>query len=366
MQAIETMGYEILFGQAAYEKLVQHLDEAGYSKVFISVDENTRSHCLPRFLRHTELYRCEIIQMRSGESNKNLSNCAQLWRQLTDLGADRNSVLLNLGGGVLTDLAGFAATTFKRGMDFIHIPTTLLNMVDASIGGKTGVNLGVLKNQIGLFSNPSMVLIDSAYLQTLPKRAYRSGFAEMIKYGLSMDKEVYRELQAYPEFSTEKQDRLIRHCAQLKAGIVAKDFREEGLRKVLNVGHTIGHAVEALFLERPEQERLLHGEAIAVGLIAEAYLSYESNYLKREELAQLKRFIRSIYTKVDFDKGDFERIKAYMKQDKKKVSSRLNFSLIKGIGACELDATAGAEAIDRALDYYLSQEDQPTQPQRLA
>ncbi|MEH0007720.1 MAG: 3-dehydroquinate synthase [Flavobacteriales bacterium] len=352
MKEIEVGSYAIFFGDSAYQKLRYRLHTSGYSKVFIAVDENTQSLCLPYFLDRTDLSGCEIIPTQSGEENKTLGACIQVWQMLTRMAADRKSLLLNLGGGVLTDIGGFAATAFKRGIDFIHIPTTLLNMVDASIGGKTGVNLGVLKNQIGVFSNPKMVLIDSRYLQTLPDREYRSGLAEMIKYGLSLDGALYCELQAHQQFTAERRDSLIRRCAQLKTSVVRKDFRERGLRKVLNVGHSIGHAVEARFLER--KEKLLHGEAIAVGLIAEAYLSYKLNYLEERELVQVSGFIRSIYPKVQFEKKDFQSIKSQLKHDKKSLRGALNFSLIRGIGGYALDVHVPESLIGESLDYYQS------------
>ncbi len=350
IEEIKAGSYGVFFGDSAYKKLRYYLDTHGYSKVFIAVDENTQSLCLPYFLYRTELSNCEIIPIQSGEENKTLGGCIQIWHALTRLRADRKSALLNLGGGMLTDIAGFAATTFKRGIDFIHIPTTLLGMVDASIGGKTGLNLGVLKNQIGAFSNPSMVLIDPRYLQTLPEREYRSGLAEMIKYGLGLDEALYRELQAYPQFTTERRDNLIWRCAKLKTRIVNEDFREEGLRKALNLGHSIGHAIEALFLKR--RERLLHGEAIAVGLIAEAYLSYKLNYLEKGELIQIRDFIRRIYPGVNFEKKDFQSIKSQLKHDKKNLRDARNFSLIRGIGHCELDVHIPEAFIDEALRYY--------------
>ena len=357
MKAIQTDEYEILFGAGAYEKLREQLDTAAYSKVFVCVDENTRAHCLPHFSEHSGLRAFELISIQSGEEHKNLATCTALWQKLTEAGADRRSVLLNLGGGMLTDVGGFAATTFKRGMDFIHLPTTLLNMVDASIGGKTGINLGTLKNQIGLFSNPKMVLIDSCYLQTLPPREYRSGLAEVIKYGLSLDEKVYRALQDYPDFSEGERDCLIQRCAALKADVVCRDFRETGLRKALNVGHTLGHAIEAFFLQHPQAEKLLHGEAVAVGLIAEAQLSRQLNYLNTGELAALKRFILSLYPKVRFEESDFQQIRDCVKHDKKNVGHSLHFSLIRGIGKCAWDVAVSEEAIDEALRYYLSEWD---------
>ncbi|VAW25421.1 3-dehydroquinate synthase, partial [hydrothermal vent metagenome] len=250
MTPILSNNYYVNFQSDAYLKLNEFISTYKPSTLFILVDENTNSHCLPILLQEIATpITIEIIEIESGEENKNLETCTGVWNALTELGADRKSLILNLGGGVITDLGGFVASTFKRGIAFINIPTTLLSMVDASVGGKTGVDLGVLKNQIGLFSDPEMVLIDSRYLETLPKRELRSGLAEIIKYGLTYDTKVWNNINEFKELNINELVPLIYRSIEIKNEITTKDPREAGLRKVLNFGHTLGHAIESYFLE---------------------------------------------------------------------------------------------------------------------
>src|SRR5210317_90177 len=244
MTPILSENYFVRFNEDAYENLNEMISDLNPSTLFVLVDENTHDACLSLFLSNiNSTKRIEIIEIESGEENKNLDTCSGVWNALTELGADRKSLLLNLGGGVITDLGGFVASTFKRGIKFINIPTTLLSMVDASVGGKTGVDLGVLKNQIGLFSNPEMVIIDERFLETVSDRELRSGLAEIIKYGLSYDKSIWNTIQNLDEISTKSLAPLIHRSIEIKNEVVTEDPFEKGLRKVLNFGHTLGHAI---------------------------------------------------------------------------------------------------------------------------
>ena len=238
MNSIQAVTYPVHFEENGYAKLSQLITEKKYSSIFILVDNNTIELCYPKFIQNLATdTKIEVIQIEAGEVFKNIDTCVGVWNVMTELGADRKSLLITLGGGVITDLGGFVASAFKRGIDFVNIPTTLLSMVDASVGGKTGVDLGVLKNQIGLFSNPEMVIVDPEYLHTLSAREIRSGTAEIIKYGLTYDVNLFNEIKNNKELNIVT---LIHRSIEIKNEVVIEDPKENGLRKILNYGHTIG------------------------------------------------------------------------------------------------------------------------------
>ena len=276
MDSITSTNYSIHFNSEGYQQLNSHINKNNYSKIFILVDENTHNYCLPQFLSELETtLEIEIIEIESGEMHKNIDTCVGVWNALSELEADRKSLMINLGGGVITDIGGFIASTFKRGIAYIHVPTSLLAMVDASIGGKTGVDLGNLKNQIGVINAGKMVLINTPFLKTLPKNQMRSGLAEMLKHGLITSQDYWDKLKNVLSADLDILDSLIYESVVIKRDVVEKDPNEENLRKTLNYGHTLGHAIEAYFLEKPNQKPLLHGEAIAIGMILANYLSYK-------------------------------------------------------------------------------------------
>ena len=297
-------------------------------------------------------YDFEIIEIDSGEQYKNIETCSGVWSALSELGADRKSIVINLGGGVITDLGGFVASTFMRGIDFINIPTTLLSMVDASVGGKTGVDLGVLKNQVGVFNNAVMVLIDSQFLKTLPKDQLLSGSAEMLKHGLVYDEAYWNDFANPSILESDKIDELIHRSVVIKNEIVLQDPREKGLRKIVNYGHTLGHAIESYFLENPDKKDLLHGEAIAIGMILETYLSKEIQNFPEEKLNQIKNTFLSYFDKVIFKDEDYSKIIDLMKFDKKNSHGNINFVLLKDIGNPIIDMKAPNELIINAFEYY--------------
>ena len=351
MNSIRTETYAVHFNQEAYTALNEFLVQSSYSKVFILVDENTHEHCLPKFMTEiTPAIDFEIIEIESGEIHKNIETCTGVWKALSELDADRKSLLLNLGGGVVTDLGGFVASTFKRGIAFINIPTTLLAMVDASIGGKTGVDLGTLKNQIGVINQPEMVLVISSFLQTLEERQLQSGFAEMLKHGLIQDASYWETLKSIDSFDTI--DNLIYNSVQIKNKVVLQDPTEQNLRKILNYGHTLGHAVESYFLESKDHELLLHGEAIAIGMILEGYLSHKLCGLERNQLEDIKTTFLNRYAKTDFNPTDIEAILKLLKFDKKNSHGSINFALLNTIGKPVIDIQIPTELYQEAFAYY--------------
>ena len=353
MQHITSTGYNIYFNGDSYAYLQELLVPGSYSTVFIITDENTSRDCLPNFLAQlaTELP-FEIIEIEPGESNKTIETCIQVWHALTDLGADRKSLIINLGGGVVTDLGGFAACTFKRGMDFINVPTSLLAMVDASVGGKTGVDLGVLKNQVGVISNPIAVLIDTQFLETLPANQMRSGLAEMLKHGLIEDEGYWKEFSRLDNLTTNDLGSLIYRSVQIKNNVVMQDPNEKGLRKILNFGHTLGHAIESYFLENETKYPMLHGEAIAVGMILEGFVSAQQGLLPAAEYNELKEVINSVFPKVAFSQKDINSIISLLVHDKKNEGGKVQFVLLERIGHAVINKTVENTLIFKAFEDY--------------
>jgi 3-dehydroquinate synthase len=355
MQSIQANNYPVHFNETGYEKLNQHLKENKYSNLFIIVDSNTNDHCLPKLLPILETdLTIEIIEFEAGEINKNIETCIEIWNVLTELGADRKTLIINIGGGVVTDLGGFVASTFKRGVDFIHIPTTLLSMVDASVGGKNGVDLGNLKNQIGVINTPKMVLIDSDYLETVPQNEMRSGLAEMLKHGLIFDKAYWEQFLDLKAIDFADLDELIYRSVEIKNEIVMQDPTEKNIRKSLNFGHTLGHAIESYFLENEKKTTLLHGEAIAVGMILESYISLHKNLITKAEYDQIKSTLKSIYDDVVFEESDIDPILELLIHDKKNEYGTIQFALIEGIGKIKINQSVENELILNAFEDYKS------------
>jgi 3-dehydroquinate synthase len=355
MQSIEANNYPVHFNAAGYERLNQHLKENKYSNLFIIADSNTNEYCLPKFLPLLETdLTIEIIEFEAGEINKNIETCIEIWKVLTELGADRKTLIINIGGGVVTDLGGFVASTFKRGVDFIHIPTTLLSMVDASVGGKNGVDLGNLKNQIGVINTPKMVLIDTAYLATVPQNEMRSGLAEMLKHGLIFDKAYWESFLDIKAIDFNELDSLIYRSVEIKNIIVMQDPTEKNIRKSLNFGHTLGHAIESYFLENENKTTLLHGEAIAAGMILESYISLHKNLITDEEYNQIKTTLKSIYEDIIFEDKDIDPILELLIHDKKNEYGTIQFALIEGIGQIKINQSVENELILNAFEDYKS------------
>ena len=355
MQSIQANGYPIHFGENGYEYLNSHISDRKYSNIFVLADSHSNEHCVPRFLPFlAEEIPIEIVEFESGESSKNIETCVQIWNILTELGADRKSLIINVGGGVVTDLGGFVASTFKRGIDFIHVPTTLLAMVDASVGGKNGVDLGSLKNQIGVINVPQTVLIDTDYLETLPQNEMRSGLAEMLKHGLIHDKDYWEQFLDLGAIDFSDFDALIFRSIEIKNEIVMQDPTENGIRKALNFGHTLGHAIESYFLESEHKPTLLHGEAIAAGMILEGFISMQKNLLSEAEYAQIKYVISDIFGTLAFEQSDIEPILELLIHDKKNEYGNIQFSLIEGIGNIKINQSVENKLINDAFEDYKS------------
>ncbi|NLR90597.1 3-dehydroquinate synthase [Flammeovirga agarivorans] len=321
-----------------------------YTNLAVIVDENTKRDCYP--LVQDFLPSHILIEVVSGEENKTLDTCQHIWQELTNAGFDRKAAVLDLGGGVIGDMGGFCASTYKRGIDFWQMPTTLLSQVDASVGGKLGIDFGKLKNHIGVFRVPDNVLIYPEFIKTLPANELRSGFAEVIKHCLIADAGHWETVSSMP-LSDQDLAMIIPHSIGIKDKVVTSDPTEKGLRKILNYGHTVGHAIESYLLDIPGR-KLLHGEAIAVGMIAEAYLSTQFTGLSKEELVKIQEYILSVYGKVELKESDLEHLYAYLLQDKKNTGKKLSHSLLTKIGDCTYDQFIEWTDIEKSIRYYMS------------
>ena len=353
MTSITTQDYSIHFNETAYASLNEHLKTKKYSKIFFLVDENTNADCIPFVLANIDAdVTYDVLEIESGEENKNLDICLGLWEALSEYGADRKSLLINVGGGVITDLGGFVASTFKRGINFINIPTSLLAMVDASVGGKTGIDLGHLKNQIGVINTAEMVLIDTAFLSTLPENQMRSGLAEMLKHGLISSKEYWSKFLDLSKQTTNDLDTLIYESIVIKKDIVEQDPNEESVRKTLNYGHTLGHAIESYFLSNADKEPLLHGEAIAVGMILASYISTKLTGLTETANQEIKNTIIDVFGKVTFKQEDLNPIIKLLIYDKKNEHGNINFVLLEEISKPKINCKVPNELIFEAFEFY--------------
>ena len=320
------------------------------SKIFILVDENTHEYCLPILLGNLETHTpFEIIEIEAGEEAKNINTTVQLWEILAEFGADRKALVLNLGGGMVSDLGGFVASTYKRGIKFINIPTTLLSMVDASIGGKTGIDHQFYKNIIGTFAKPESVFIYPYFLKTLHPTEVRSGFAEMLKHGLIARQEHWHNLISIEEFTIEEIAPFIAPSAEIKKATVLADFKEENIRKTLNFGHTIGHAVESLYLKT---DPILHGEAVAMGMICETYLSYLEQLISEEVAVHIIQHLQRFFPHLPITSFTNEEIISLMLQDKKNHHGKINFSLLTHIGQANYDYQVSLENLILTLEFY--------------
>ena len=350
MKEIIAKNYSIFFNNDGYDSLSGYLKTCNYSKIFIHLDTNTNKKCLSVLLNKIKISHFETIISRDGENNKNIESCINLWEKLSVLGADRKSLIINLGGGVVGDIGGFIASTFKRGIDYINIPTTLLSMVDASIGGKTGIDLGVLKNQIGSFYDPKMVIIDSIYLKTLHKSEIYSGYAEIFKHSLISSQQLFNNLCSELNSNIIYNDQVIKQSIEIKNNIVLIDQKENKERKALNFGHTLGHAIESFLLK--SEKRLLHGEAIGIGIVLASYISHKLFDFPLTSLNLIKDHIHSKYKKVNFSITEITEIIGLLKHDKKNNHGKINFILLKKIGVPVYDIQVENKIIIDSFDYY--------------
>lgn len=346
------MKQRVVISQNLAEELKAALSEVDYDRVFVLTDETTRQLCWPLVSQFACLQHAIVVTIGAGDVNKNMASLAHVWEALQQGGATRHSCMVNLGGGMVTDLGGFAASTFKRGIDFINIPTTLLAMVDASVGGKTGVNFGGLKNEVGVFANSKVVFLSTQFLSTLDVDNIKSGYAEMLKHGLISNSEMWAELLnfnlANPDFV--QLQRMLADSVAVKQRIVEEDPLEHGLRKALNVGHTMGHAFESFAMRsgRP----ILHGHAVAYGMVAELYLSATKVGFPTEKLRQTVRFIHENYGRFNFTCDDYPALLELMTHDKKNTAGIINFTLLGDVGDLKINQTATKAEIEAALDFY--------------
>ncbi len=335
--------------QKSKQYIASYLEDNSYSQLFVLIDENSKKHCLP--VLGSSLEKVTVIEITSGEEHKTLDTCSLIWETLTNANADRNALLINLGGGVIGDMGGFCASTYKRGIDFINIPTTLLSQVDASIGGKLGIDFNGFKNHIGLFNLPKKVIVDPVFLKTLPQNQIRSGFAEMLKHGFINDSNHLNELT---QLNVENCDWLpfIVKSIKIKNEIVTIDPIEKNERKFLNFGHTIGHAVESYFINNGIP--ILHGEAVAIGMITEGFLS--SKILKLEEKEQVKiiEIIDSYFNRAKIPEEGIKEILNNLEQDKKNTNSTIQSVLLKNIGEPKHSVEITKEDVREALKFYAS------------
>ncbi|MBL8001854.1 MAG: 3-dehydroquinate synthase [Flavobacteriales bacterium] len=346
-------GHPVYIGAHVLPMLQRWLEfEAPPTQCFVLGDSNTLRHCLPELLAFVpHLQHAEPIEVPAGESSKSIDVAGAIWGHLSDREAERGALLVNLGGGVVSDLGGFVAGTYKRGIRSVNVPTTLMGMVDAAIGGKTGIDAAGIKNLVGLFRDPKGVYVHVPFLRTLGKRELLNGVAEMIKHGLVRDADHYRAVREAPLHDLAALAPLVHRSAAIKSAVVNEDPLEGGVRRVLNFGHTIGHALEAHSWES-QQLGLLHGEAVAIGMICEAWLSWRQGLLSREAYDLVQGHLQSLYKPYSFTADDHHRLIALMRNDKKNADGALRFTLLREIGQAMVDVPVTPAQVGEALDHY--------------
>lgn len=321
------------------------------SKVLLVVDTNTEHCCLPLLYKtFSQLENFPIVKIKPGEESKNLDNLNRIWEVLTERQFSRKDLIINIGGGVVTDLGGFAASTYKRGMAYLNIATSVLGQVDAAIGGKTGINFQGYKNLIGVTRQPLAVFISPEFLHTLPENELVSGYAEILKAGLIADKDLWNELETWKNVSVKNISSVLKTAVAIKSNVVQQDEHDLGIRKILNFGHTIGHALEAYSMQAHSQP-CLHGEAVAMGMISEAYLSYKINCLPKQELDAIIHHIGRYFKKIEFSSEDFSLLLQIMRNDKKNSNGQFNFVLLNAIGKAEYDIVVPEVHVKDALEF---------------
>ncbi len=341
----------IIVAENIVEIIKSTIEAYSDENIYILVDENTLKYCFP-LIENAFSQPPQVITIKSGDKNKNLETSQVIWNYLSDNGGDRSSLLINLGGGVISDIGGFVASSFKRGIDFINIPTTLLAQIDASIGGKVGINSNGLKNEIGFFSHAKRVIIYPDFLKTLEKNEFISGFAEVVKHALIHSQDAWNELQYFDieNIDYSKLKILIKKSAQVKQDIINQDPKENGIRQALNFGHTFGHAIETFFGRKNIQ--ILHGEAVAIGLICEIFISNKVLNLDLSKMFKIVEFIAINFNSFDIEMDDYEEIYELMKHDKKNNNNEIRFALISDIGKVEVNQTCDKNNIFQALSFY--------------
>jgi 3-dehydroquinate synthase len=348
MKKFASKDYMIFISRGEPKELTEIIPHQAYSQVFVLVDEYSEMYCLPMLLQ--TLGDFTTIRIPAGEQHKQPETVSYIWKQLLEAHADRDALLINLGGGVICDMGGFAASTYKRGIHFIHIPTTLLAMVDAAVGGKQGINIGAVKNPVGVFAHPKMILINPVFIRSLPERELLSGFAEVAKTALVGDKKFWKQLQQINDVHQSDAYELIKKSLRVKKNVVDKDPKERGRRKVLNFGHTIGHAVESYSLQN-DSTPLLHGEAIAAGMVCEAYLSHVEAGFGKKDLLRLTQFVGRHFGKYE-QMPAVDKLESFLLNDKKNRGGEIIFTLLKEPGAPVINNPCTLMQVTEALNYY--------------
>ena len=346
---------KVIISQDLQKVLSEAIAACPHDKLFVLVDKTTEQLCLPVVSSFLCMQEAHPIAIDATDTHKTLDTLSHVWSELQRLGATRHSLMINLGGGMVTDLGGFAASTFKRGINYINIPTTLLSMVDASVGGKTGINFGGLKNEIGVFNNAHSVILDTTFLRTMDEENLLSGYAEMLKHGLISNVGMWAELLNFDVENITSSDHLeklgsmVSKSVAVKQDIVAEDPTEHGIRKALNLGHTAGHAFESLALKR---KAILHGYAVAYGLVVELYLCCVKTGFPQDKMRQTVTFIKEHYGRMPITCDDYPQLIELMHHDKKNAGNDINFTLLSDIGDIRINQTASEEEIKEALDFY--------------
>ena len=353
MKIIEKHPGAVYFGNDSWQKLQKIIDTQNFSSVAILVDSHTKAHCLPLFKAKIVMTHAPyIVEMSAGEEHKNIHSCIKIWEELSQKGFDRSSLLISLGGGVVTDLGGFIASTYMRGIASINIPTSLLAMVDAAVGGKNGIDLGVLKNQIGIIRDPLAVIVDTTFLNTMPKKQITSGFAEMLKHGLIYSTTYWADLHNFNVQNISETETLVWESILIKNKIVTEDQQEQGIRKTLNFGHTLGHAIESYCLKSGHMPTLLHGEAIAIGMILALNISVNQLNFSKETCAAATQELLMVCGKVPFSNDDISEIMKLLKHDKKNVAGEARFVLLEAIGKPVINKKVDNGLILKSFDTY--------------
>lgn len=345
------MKQRVIISKQLQTELAEAIAECEHDRIFVLVDETTNKLCWSLVKDYLCLKDAQTIVIGATDRRKNLDTLVHVWESLQQGKATRHSLLINLGGGMVTDLGGFAASTYKRGINFVNVPTTLLAMVDASVGGKTGINFGGLKNEIGVFNDAEFVLLDTNWLRTLDEENIRSGYAEMLKHGLIADETMWAELINFniAQPNLHQLAFMLDKSVRIKERIVAEDPHEKGIRKALNLGHTFGHAFESWAMKR---QPVLHGYAVAFGLIAELYLATTQTDFPTERMRQTVNFIRAYYGSLPITCNDYPELIELMHHDKKNRGNEINVTLLGGIGDIRIDQTITEEDIKEALDFF--------------
>ena len=345
------MNQRVIISTHLENELVSALSECEHDKLFVLTDTTTQEMCLPVLQKFYCMKEAKVITIPASDSHKDIESLMMVWKGLQEGGASRHSCMINLGGGMVTDLGGFAASTFKRGINFINIPTTLLAMVDASVGGKTGINFGGLKNEVGVFNDSKFVILDTEFLKTLDAENSCSGYAEMLKHGLISTEAMWEELVSFDLANPDLKQlqRMVGDSVKVKERIVEQDPHEKGIRKALNLGHTFGHAFESWALKR---KPILHGYAVAFGLIPELYLSVAKTGFPTEKMRQTVTFIKENYSTLNITCDDYDELIELMQHDKKNQNGIINFTMLGAIGDIRINQTATTEEIKEALDFF--------------